>query len=71
MATVKETVKASLVGTSEEPQLSQQIKSHFLQYARKDENTGELCMTEEEFINAIAPKNQDYVGIPVNFKKTE
>lgn len=71
MASVKETVKASLVGTSEEPQLSQQIKSNFLQYARKDENNGELCMTEEQFIDAIAPKNQDYVGNPFDFKETE
>ncbi|KAL1984012.1 hypothetical protein VTN96DRAFT_9697 [Rasamsonia emersonii] len=61
MASVKEAVKESLVGTTEEePQLSQQIKAHFTQHARKDEQTGELYMTEEDFIDAIAPKNQDY-----------
>ncbi|KAL2218611.1 mitochondrial carrier domain-containing protein [Thermoascus aurantiacus ATCC 26904] len=60
MASAKETVKASLVGTAEEPQLSQQVKAHFLQHARKDESTGELYMTEEDFIDAIAPKDEDY-----------
>lgn len=62
MARAKETLKASLVGTAEEPQLSQQVKAHFLQHARKDENTGELYMTEEDFIDAIAPKDEDYVS---------
>jgi solute carrier family 25 aspartate/glutamate transporter 12/13 len=63
MASVKEAVKASLVGsTPEEPQLSQQVKVHFTQHARKDEQSGELYMTEEEFIDAIAPKHQDYVS---------
>lgn len=63
MASVKEAVKEKLVGTTEEePQLSQQIKAHFTQHARKDEETGELYMTEEDFIDAIAPKNQDYVS---------
>lgn len=60
MARAKETLKASLVGTAEEPQLSQQVKAHFLQHARKDENTGELYMTEEDFIDAIAPRDEDY-----------
>ncbi|KAL1998597.1 hypothetical protein VTN02DRAFT_5916 [Thermoascus thermophilus] len=60
MASVKETVKASLVGTVDEPQLSQQVKAHFLQHARKDEITGELYMTEEDFIDAVAPKHADY-----------
>lgn len=65
MATkVTEAVKASLVGTKEEePALSQQIKTNFTQHARKDETTGDLFMTEEEFIDAIAPKNQNYVSL--------
>jgi solute carrier family 25 aspartate/glutamate transporter 12/13 len=65
MAGVKQAVKASLVGT-EEPaesiQLSQQVKMNFTQYAHKDDETGDLYMTEEDFISAIAPKNQDYVS---------
>ncbi|EED17011.1 mitochondrial carrier protein, putative [Talaromyces stipitatus ATCC 10500] len=44
----------------EELAVSQQIKTNFVQHARKDESSGELFMTEEEFINAIAPKNEDY-----------
>lgn len=67
MASVKETVKASLVGTVEEPQLSQQVKANFLQHARKDENTGELYMTEEDFIDAVAPKQEDYVSLHNTF----
>ena len=65
MASVKQAVKASLVGTEESPesiQLSQQVKKNFTQYARKDEESGDLYMTEEDFVNAIAPKNQDYVS---------
>lgn len=63
MAKVTEAVKATLVGTTEEePGLSQQIKANFIQYAQKDETSGELYMTEEDFVNAIAPNNQDYVS---------
>ncbi|KAJ9214894.1 hypothetical protein DTO166G4_3486 [Paecilomyces variotii] len=60
MSSVTETVKASLLGTAEEPQLTQQIKANFLKHARKDEQTGELYMTEQEFVEAIAPKEEDY-----------
>lgn len=59
----KEAVKESLLGT-EEPEgvkLSAQIRATFLQHARKDSETGELFMGKEEFVNAIAPKNEDYV----------
>lgn len=62
MASVKEAVKASLVGTTQEPGLSQQIKANFLRHARKDEKTGELYMTEEDFVEAVAPKTEDYVS---------
>lgn len=62
MSGVKESVKTVLVGSVEEPQLSQQIKENFFQHARKDEETGEQYMTENEFIDAIAPKNEDYVS---------
>lgn len=64
MSKVTAAVKATLVGTHEEEELavSQQIKTHFIQHARKDESSGELYMTEDEFIDAIAPKHQDYVS---------
>lgn len=60
--TVKEAVKESLLGSSDEPRLSQQVKHHFFHHARKDESTGEFYMTEDDFINAIAPKHEDYVS---------
>ena len=61
MVTVKEAVKESLVGTTIEPQLSEQARATFDKYARKDESTGELYMTEEEFVDAIAPAQENYV----------
>ena len=60
MATLKDSVKESLVGTTQEPQLSQQVRQNFLQNAKKDE-TNELYMEEDDFINAIAPEGEDYV----------
>lgn len=60
MATVKAAVKESLLGTSVEPQLSQQARTTFLKHARQDEND-ELYMSEDDFINAIAPEKEDYV----------
>lgn len=62
---VKETVKETLVGTAtEEPgsQLSAQSRARFNSHAAKDPETGELYMGREEFINAIAPKDEDYVS---------
>ncbi|KAI1985504.1 mitochondrial aspartate-glutamate transporter agc1 [Ophidiomyces ophidiicola] len=61
MAQVKESIKASLVGTTEpEPPMSAQVKLRFMQHARQHPETGDLCMMEEDFINAIAPKHEDY-----------
>ncbi|BCR91022.1 citrin [Aspergillus chevalieri] len=60
MPSVKEAVKQSLVGSSDELQLSHQIKANFHHYARKDNQSGELYMLEDDFINAIAPKDEDY-----------
>lgn len=63
MATMKDAVKESLMGTPDEPQPSQQAKANFHRHARKDEATGELFMTEEDFVTAIAPKHEDYVCV--------
>ena len=60
MATVKEVVKDSLIGTTILPELSLQSRATFEKYARKDENGGSY-MTEDDFVNAIAPPNEDYV----------
>lgn len=66
MTSVRETVKEKLVGSTEEPQLSHQVRSNFLRHAQKDEN-GELYMNEDDFINAVAPKQEDYVSFSVPF----
>ena len=62
MATVKDQVKESLIGTTREPQLSFQTKATFDRHARRDEENGEPYMTVDDFVNAIAPKNEDYVS---------
>ena len=61
MATVKGAVKESLVGTTIEPDVSQQARATFFKHARQSED-GEPYMTEDDFINAVAPENEDYVG---------
>lgn len=61
MATVKEAVKESLLGSTIEPQLTVQAKAVFEKHARRDEESGELYMTEDDFVNAIAPQEEDYV----------
>jgi solute carrier family 25 aspartate/glutamate transporter 12/13 len=61
MATVKAAVKESLLGTSVETQLSQQARATFVKHARKGDD-GELYMSEDDFINAIAPEKEDYVS---------
>ncbi|KAI4203166.1 MAG: hypothetical protein LQ350_002042 [Teloschistes chrysophthalmus] len=60
MTTVKEQVKQSLVGTVIEPSLSTDAQATFERHAKKDESTGESYMTEDEFVDAIAPENEDY-----------
>ena len=62
MATAKQSIKESLLGTTSEPELSQLTKATFDRNARQDEATGEYYMTEEDFVNAIAPPNENYVG---------
>jgi solute carrier family 25 aspartate/glutamate transporter 12/13 len=65
MASVKETVKETLVGSKEVPELSHQARSNFVRHAQKDEN-GDLFMTEDDFINAVAPKQEDYVSVTLD-----
>lgn len=61
MASVTEKVKESLVG-AEDLQTSTQVQAEFMQYAAKDEESGEYYMTQHEFVEAIAPENEDYVS---------
>lgn len=59
---VKEAVKESLIGSEEPVQLSSQTKARFNSHAVKDPETGELFMGPDEFINAVAPPDEDYVS---------
>src|ERR1700722_372854 len=64
MATVEEQVGEALLGTTQEPQLSQQTKAIFMKHAVKDEQTDEYYLGENEFIDAVAPESEDYVISP-------
>lgn len=61
----KEVVKETLLGAEAagDVQLSAQSKATFEREAKKDAETGELFMGEEEFINAVAPEGEDYVSL--------
>ena len=62
MATARLAVKESLLCTTREPELSTQARATFDRNARLDETRQELCMTEEDFVNAVAPSSEDYVS---------
>ena len=61
MATVADAVKESLLGTTLPADLTQESRTTFLKHARQDED-GNLFMEEEDFINAIAPPDENYVS---------
>ena len=71
MATAKQAVKESLLGTTREPELSQQTKAAFDRNARRDDATGDLYMTEEDFVNAIAPASENYVSFSAKSPNSE
>ena len=62
MAAVGTAVKESLIGSTREPQLSTQTRATFDRHAQRDNETGELYITQDGFINAIAPEDEDYVS---------
>lgn len=62
-ATIKESVKETLLGVEEDAQLPSQTRAEFMQYAKTDPESGDHYMGEEEFVNAIAPESEDYVRI--------
>jgi solute carrier family 25 (mitochondrial aspartate/glutamate transporter), member 12/13 len=62
MATVTETVKESLLGTTLPADLTQESRTTFVKHAKQDQD-GEYYMEEEDFVNAIAPPDENYVGI--------
>jgi len=62
MATVTEQVGEVLLGTTDEPQLSQLTRAAFMKHAQQDEATGTYYLTEDQFIDAVAPESEDYVS---------
>lgn len=58
---IKESLKETLLGTEEPENVSTESKNRFLQYATLEEE-GEKYMSQEDFINAIAPPEEDYVS---------
>lgn len=62
MATATDQIKESLIGTVVEPSLSTDAQATFERHAKKDGSDGELYMTEADFVDAIAPGNEDFVG---------
>lgn len=61
MATVTESVKETLVGSSKPEEMSTEVRNNWQQYAKTGDN-GEQYMDREAFINAIAPPDEDYVS---------
>ena len=61
MASVKDQVSEALLGTTDEPQLSQQTRDVFMKHAVQDAESGECYLGEDEFITAIAPESENYV----------
>ena len=64
MSTVKEQVGEVLLGTTDEPQLSQLTRAAFMSHAEQDES-GEFFLSEDQFIHAVAPQNEDFVSVLV------
>lgn len=62
MTTVKEQVGEVLLGTSDEPQLSQLTRAAFMKHAHKEQGSDEYILEEDAFIDAVAPESEDYVS---------
>ena len=54
-------LKESLLGSERDEGLSFQSRASFERYAVPDEKTGEKFMSQDGFIDAIAPASEDYV----------
>jgi hypothetical protein len=70
MGTVKTQVLETLMGTTESPELSKQMRSDFMKYAVKDAESDEWFLGENEFINAVAPPSEDYVSNDIKMELT-
>lgn len=61
MNTVKGSVKETFVGIVHEPDHLVSVRSQFEKFAPSSEEDGERYMTEDDFVEAIAPPNENYV----------
>ena len=61
MATIAGAVKESLLGAEKPTELSQDARTRFLVHATQGED-GEYYMSRDQFIDAIAPAEEDYVS---------
>lgn len=61
---VKAAVKETLIGSEDSVPVSVQTKARFNKNAAKDPESEELFMGPEEFINAVAPADEDFVSQP-------
>ena len=62
-----EKAKEKLVGYEEDPHVPKQTSAEFMKYAVQDEETGDYYMGQKEFVDAIAPADEDYVRIIFSF----
>ena len=62
MAALSEQVGEVLLGTTDEPQLSQLTRAAFMKHAQKDEASDEYFLTADGFIEAVAAESEDYVS---------
>lgn len=58
---IKESLKETLLGKEAPEGVSQESRSRFIQHASLEEDD-ELYMTSDDFVNAIAPPEEDYVS---------
>lgn len=61
---IKGSLKETLLGKEETVEVSSESKARFLKHASIEED-GEMFMSPEDFVDAIAPPEEDYVSIAV------
>ena len=62
MATVADKVKEVLVGVEDDGQTTESTRRDFLARATQDAETGEYYMSQQDFVDAVAPAGEDYVS---------
>ncbi|KAK7526743.1 calcium-binding mitochondrial carrier protein-like protein Aralar1 [Phyllosticta citricarpa] len=59
-AAIKESVTGALLGTTEEPNLTDVARSIFFAHAVKDDTTGEYYLGKDQFIDSVVPSTEDF-----------